>query len=103
MMIGSAINSLELSTSGSLGIKQMCGLTRKVSGAGRSAASGGHHKAHENGEAKGFVGLRLTVMLGHGYWFWVRHRHDKTVPHFGLISLQRVALRRCDFDARLSF
>jgi hypothetical protein len=29
----------------------------------------GTNKAHENGEAMGFVGVRLTVMLGHGYWF----------------------------------
>lgn len=33
----------------------------------------GTNKAHENGEAMGFVGVRLTVMLGHGYWFWVLH------------------------------
>jgi len=31
----------------------------------------GTNKAHENGEAMGFVGVRLTVMLGHGYWFLV--------------------------------
>jgi hypothetical protein len=31
----------------------------------------GTNKAHENGEAMGLVGVRLTVMLGHGYWFWV--------------------------------
>lgn len=29
----------------------------------------GTNKAHENGEAMGFVGVRLTVMLGHWYWF----------------------------------
>jgi hypothetical protein len=28
----------------------------------------GTNKAHENGEAMGFVGVRLTVMLGLGYW-----------------------------------
>ncbi len=33
----------------------------------------GTNKAHENGEAMGFVGVRLTVMLGHGYWLWVLH------------------------------
>jgi hypothetical protein len=33
----------------------------------------GTNKAHENGEAMGFVGVRLTVMLGHGYLFWVLH------------------------------
>jgi len=31
----------------------------------------GTNKAHENGEAMGLVGVRLTVMLGHGYCFWV--------------------------------
>lgn len=31
----------------------------------------GTNKAHENGEAMGFVGVRLTVMLGHGYWILV--------------------------------
>lgn len=31
----------------------------------------GTNKAHENGEAMGFVGARLTVMLGQGYWFWL--------------------------------
>ena len=32
----------------------------------------GTNKAHENGEAMGFVGVRLTVMLGHGYlYFWL--------------------------------
>ena len=29
----------------------------------------GTNKAHENGEAMGFVGVRLTVMLGRRYWF----------------------------------
>jgi hypothetical protein len=29
----------------------------------------GTNKAHEDGEAIGFVGARFTVMLGHGYWF----------------------------------
>ena len=34
----------------------------------------GTNKAHENGEAMGFVAVRLTVMLGHGYWlFGVLH------------------------------
>jgi hypothetical protein len=33
----------------------------------------GTNKAHENGEAMGFVGVRLTAMLGHGYWFWTLH------------------------------
>jgi hypothetical protein len=27
----------------------------------------GTNKAHENGEAMGFVGVRLTVMLGAGF------------------------------------
>lgn len=31
----------------------------------------GTNKAHENGEARGLVGVRLTVMLGHGYWLWI--------------------------------
>jgi len=31
----------------------------------------GANKAHKNGEAMGFVGVRLTVMLGHGYWVWL--------------------------------
>jgi hypothetical protein len=31
----------------------------------------GTNKAHENGEAMGFVGVRLTVMLGCGYLFWM--------------------------------
>ncbi len=29
----------------------------------------GTNKAHENGEAMGLVGVRLTVMLGREYWF----------------------------------
>ena len=33
----------------------------------------GTNKAHENGEAMGFVGVRLTVMLGCGYCFWLVH------------------------------
>lgn len=33
----------------------------------------GTNKAHENGEAMGFVGVGLTVMLGHGYWIWLLH------------------------------
>ncbi|MHC8470612.1 hypothetical protein [Plesiomonas shigelloides] len=33
----------------------------------------GTNKAHENGEAMGFVGVRLTVILGHGYVFLVLH------------------------------
>jgi hypothetical protein len=38
----------------------------------------GTNKAHENGEAMGFVGVRLTVMLGHGYWCLVLHFMCKT-------------------------
>jgi hypothetical protein len=33
----------------------------------------GTDKAHENGEAMGLVGVRLTVMLGHGYCELVLH------------------------------
>ncbi len=33
----------------------------------------GTNKAHENGEAMGFVGVRLTDLLGHGYCFLVLH------------------------------
>jgi hypothetical protein len=33
----------------------------------------GTNKAHENGEAMGFVDVRLTVMLGQGYWILVLH------------------------------
>ena len=33
----------------------------------------GTNKAHENGEAMGFVGVRLTVMLGHRYCFLMLH------------------------------
>jgi hypothetical protein len=33
----------------------------------------GTNEAHENGEAMGFVGVRLTVMLGHGYCFFLSH------------------------------
>ena len=40
----------------------------------------GTNKAHENGEAMGFVGVRLTVMLGHGYWFWLLHFLCETAP-----------------------
>ena len=29
----------------------------------------GTNKAHENGEAMGLVGVRLTVLLGLVYWF----------------------------------
>ena len=31
----------------------------------------GTNKAHENGEAMGLVGVRLTVKLDHGYWYFV--------------------------------
>ena len=40
----------------------------------------GTNKAHENGEAMGFVGVRLTVMLGHGYCFVVLHFMCETAP-----------------------
>jgi hypothetical protein len=33
----------------------------------------GTNKAHENGEAMGLVGVRLTVLLGHEFLFWVLH------------------------------
>ena len=33
----------------------------------------GTNKAHKNGEAMGLVGIRLTIMLGHGYWVWLLH------------------------------
>ena len=33
----------------------------------------GTNKAHENGEAMGIVGVRLTVLLGHGYRIVVLH------------------------------
>ena len=29
----------------------------------------GTNKAHDNGEAMGFVGVRLTAQLGHGLWY----------------------------------
>ena len=32
----------------------------------------GTNKDHENGEAMGLVGVRLTVMLGQGGFTWVR-------------------------------
>ena len=44
----------------------------------------GTNKAHENGEAMGFVGVRLTVMLGHGYWILGLHFVCET----GLIGLK---------------
>ena len=31
----------------------------------------GTNKAHENGEAMGFVGVRLTAQLGAGIWFLI--------------------------------
>mgnify|MGYP000914621094 CR=1 FL=1 len=31
----------------------------------------GTNKAHENGEAMGFVGVRLTAQLGDGIWFLI--------------------------------
>lgn len=40
----------------------------------------GTNKVHENGEAMGFVGVRLTVMLGHGYCFLVLHFMCENVP-----------------------
>jgi len=40
----------------------------------------GTNKAHENGEAMGFVGVRLTVLLGHGYWILVLHFMCETAP-----------------------
>jgi hypothetical protein len=40
----------------------------------------GTNKAHENGEAMGFVGVRLTVMLGHGYWLLVLHFMCEAAP-----------------------
>jgi hypothetical protein len=39
-------------------------LTPKVSGAGRSAASGGHRTGHEDAEGMASVGVRLTDQLG---------------------------------------
>jgi hypothetical protein len=33
----------------------------------------GTDTGHENGEAMASVGVGLTVMLGHGYWFWALH------------------------------
>ena len=46
----------------------------------------GTNKAHENGEAMGFVGVRLTVLLGHGYWFLVLHFMYETA-HLMIYSL----------------
>ena len=44
----------------------------------------GTNKAHENGEAMGFVGVRLTVMLGHRYWFCVLSLMSETaLPNQG--------------------
>ncbi len=43
----------------------------------------GTNKAHENGEAMGFVGVRLTVMLGHGYFFLTLHFMCETAIRLG--------------------
>ena len=41
----------------------------------------GTNKAHENGEAMGFVGVRLTVMLGRGCWFGMLHSMCEITPY----------------------
>ena len=46
----------------------------------------GTNKAHENGEAMGFVGIHLTLMLGHGYWFWLLHFIFDAAICMGLIA-----------------
>jgi hypothetical protein len=38
----------------------------------------GTNKTHENGEAMGFVGVRLTVMLGLGCLFLMLHFKRET-------------------------
>ncbi|MEK8028836.1 hypothetical protein [Pseudaquabacterium rugosum] len=40
----------------------------------------GTNKAHENGEAMGLVGVRLTAMLGHGYWIFALKFMFDAVP-----------------------
>jgi hypothetical protein len=40
----------------------------------------GTDTGHEDGEAMASVGVGLTVMLGHRYWFWVLHFMCETAP-----------------------